>query len=138
MPNFRCCYHFVWATWQRQPMILPQRAPVLFTITRSVSEQLNAPVFALNAMPDHVHLAVQVPPTIALSLYIQRIKGRSAHDWNDGLAVDEPKLRWQQGYGVITFGDQQLAAVRDYIDRQEQHYQAGTYQEMFESVGDGV
>lgn len=138
MPYHRCYYHFVWATWRREPMIIPQRAQILFRVIRTASEQLNVPLLAINAMPDHVHLAVQIPPAIALPTYIQRIKGRSAHDWNEGLAVNEPKLRWQHGYGVVTFGEGQLATIRHYIEQQQAHHRSGTCDDALEVAEDPV
>ncbi|MDJ0516070.1 MAG: transposase [Trichodesmium sp. MO_231.B1] len=40
-------------------------------------------LIALEIMPDHVHLFLEVDPTFAPSVIIKRVKGRASHQWKD-------------------------------------------------------
>lgn len=86
-------------------------------------------------MPDHVHLLVRLPPTIAVSEFIGQVKGASAFRVNREI---EPqfKLRWQEGYGVVTLRKDELAKVSNYIDNQEEHHRAARLSDLLERVED--
>jgi putative transposase len=45
---------------------------------REQSRQMNCEVQEMNVPADHVHLIVQVPPKLAISEYMGRLKGKSA------------------------------------------------------------
>lgn len=135
MTYHRCFFHLVWATHQREPLIVPTKVDSLFQIIRITSEQLNAPLLAINAMPDHVHLAVHIPPILSIADYVKRVKGVASHTWNDQIALTEPRLRWQKGYGVVTFGERQLPIIAGYIQNQQAHHQSGMWNATLENTG---
>ncbi len=75
-------------------------------------------------MPDHVHLLVRLPPTIAVADFIGKVKGATAYRVNHEIRPNF-KLRWQEGYGVLTLRKDELPKVSRYIDNQEQHHRPG-------------
>ncbi|MDW8101156.1 MAG: transposase [Anaerolineae bacterium] len=58
-------------------------------------------VLALNGMPDHVHLVVSFPSTIAIADLVKQVKGVSSHFVNETLEP-EPQFKWQGSYGAFT------------------------------------
>lgn len=44
---------------------------------RAVCADLDAELVEFNGEPDHVHLLVAYPPTLAISVLAQRLKGRT-------------------------------------------------------------
>ena len=74
-------------------------------------------VHAVGGMPDHVHLAVSVPPTLLISEWIGQLKGASAHYINHEIC-NRQILEWQTGYGVVSFGTRDLPWFVDYIKNQ--------------------
>jgi putative transposase len=84
-------------------------------------------------MFDHVHLLVRLPPTIAVSEFIGQVKGATAYRVNHEIQP-EFKLRWQEGYGVLTLRENELPSVSRYIDNQEQHRQGGRLSELLETI----
>src|SRR5438552_1162254 len=46
--------HFVWATWERAPLIAPEMEQRLFTCIAREAESLGCIVLAINGMQDHV------------------------------------------------------------------------------------
>jgi len=72
---------------------------------------------------DHIHLCVSIPPTLLISDWIGELKGASSHHINHNV---RPKaLQWQTGYGVVSFGKNNLAFVKEYIQNQKAHHTSG-------------
>jgi len=74
-----------------------------------------------NAMPDHVHLLVRLPPTVTVSQFIGEVKGATCFRVNHDIKPSF-KLRWQAGYGVLSIREEEVEKVGRYIDNQEQHH----------------
>ena len=60
-----------------------------------------------NAMPDHVHLLVRLPPSVSVSDFIGQVKGATSHRVNEEIKP-ECRLMWQEGYGVLTLRKDEL------------------------------
>lgn len=118
-------YHFVWATKQRLPLIVPEMETHLYRYVRHKCEELEAVVYAVNGMPDHIHLACSVPPRLSVTDFVQQVKGASSYFINHQDEI-EGQLFWQEGYGVLTFSKNDLPRIVSYINNQKAHHQAGT------------
>ena len=84
-------------------------------------------------MPDHVHLLVRLPPSIAVSQFIGQIKGATAFRVNRDLKP-KFKLIWQEGYGAMTLRRDELSKVGAYIDRQEEHHRGRKLSDVLERI----
>ncbi len=92
---------------------------------RIFSGQRHCEIVELNIQKDHVHLIIMVPPKVAISELMGRLKGRSAIR----ILKSHPKLRknrywgnhfWAPGYCVDTIGlDAEM--IRRYVRYQEAH-----------------
>src|SRR5580700_10916632 len=88
--------HFVWATWDRQPLITPDIEPRLHNCIRARCRDLQAHVHAVNGIADHVHVVVRLPATMSIAAIAGDIKGASSHFATHALGAAE--FRWQGGY----------------------------------------
>ena len=71
-------------------------------------------------MCDHVHLVVEVPPTVPLSRFVGLLKGRSSRLG----CVEFPRLRrlpalWSPSWFVSTVGGAPLVVVRRCVEHQK-------------------
>jgi REP element-mobilizing transposase RayT len=87
---------------------------------------------AVGGTPTHVHLAVQVAPTICPSEFIGKVKGASSHEIN--VKFGPTALAWQHGYGVVSFARRDLPAVEGYVRKQKEHHANGTTNRVLETV----
>ena len=71
--------HLVWSTWRRHPFITPDLQQRLYGSLAHQASELGADVIAIGGMPDHVHMLVRFPTTIAVSDFVRRLKGASSH-----------------------------------------------------------
>ena len=70
-------YHFAWATHCRQPLIHRSDRPKILLIVNEEAKKRGGLPIRHNAMPDHVHLLIRLPPTIAPSDFIGEVKTKS-------------------------------------------------------------
>ena len=136
MPYIKCFYHAIWATKQRQPLINRQIEGLLFSTIRQKSLELRCPILELNAVEDHVHAAVCIVPNVAVAEWFRHVKGLSAHAINANFVDLETPFKWQEGYGLVTFGERNLSFVRDYIIRQKEHHSKDTTFPKLEQIED--
>jgi REP element-mobilizing transposase RayT len=78
---------------------------------------LGGVVHAIGGVEDHVHVAVSIPPRLALSDFVGQLKGGSTH-WVTHLSGHAQPFAWQQDYGALSFGKQALPKVVEYIHAQ--------------------
>jgi len=126
-------YHFAWATHGREPHIHPSYRSELLRIVHEEAKKRGGWPLRHNAMPDHVHLLVRLPPTVSVSEFIGQVKGASAHRVNQDIKPSF-KLRWQEGYGVLTLRKDEVEKVCRYIDNQEQHHRSGRLSTLLETT----
>src|SRR5579875_2764099 len=58
-------YHFVWCPKYRRKVIIGRIEERLKELIKEKAKELGCEIIALETMPDHVHLFIQAPPTIA-------------------------------------------------------------------------
>ena len=71
-------------------------------------------------MPDHVHLAVSIPPSVSLSDFMHQIKGASSRLLRESGGFRE--FYWQPEYGAISFHEDLLPKITSYVLNQRQHH----------------
>ena len=125
MPYWNLYYHFVWVTKNRLLLIDSVLEPEIYRAIAAKAQKLGGFVHAIGGIEDHVHLAVSVPPKIALAKFVGDVKGNSSHFVNY-VIKPEYEFHWQAEYGVVSFGERNLASVVRYIHSQKQHHANGT------------
>ena len=121
MSFWRHCYHLVWATRDRAPLIQPSIEGQLRAYIVSKSAELAVYVYAIGTCDDHIHLVVAIPPKLSLAQVVKRIKGASSHFVNHVLRPPD-HFGWQRGYGSITMGETQRPIAVAYAENQKQHH----------------
>ena len=123
MPYWRLYYHLIWATKNREPIIVPPLDAALHQYLRGKGVSLGAIVYAVGGVEDHVHVVASIPPSIAVGTFVGQLKGASSHwvthvyRWRDG-------FEWQDGYGAISVSQRGLHGVVDYVLHQREHHAA--------------
>lgn len=124
MPYWKLYYHFVWATKNRLPLIDSNLEPELYRAIVAKVQDMEGVLHAIGGTSDHTHIAVSVPPKVPLAKFVGDVKGNSSHYVNH---VVKPgfEFYWQDEYGVLSFGEKDLAAVVRYIHNQKKHHASG-------------
>ena len=135
MPYWRTFFHLIWATKDREQVIgTHEEAVIRRSFTKTFTELRLIP-HAIGMIPDHIHVVVSIPPSIAVSEVLKRLKGASSHAVNQSqIDRNGSKFTWQPEYGVITFGERSLPQVVDYVLNQPAHHLASTLWPQFERI----
>jgi putative transposase len=123
-------YHVVWATKNREPQLVEAVRPHLFEAIQGRCKRLNCILHGVDAVEDHVHVALEIPPSRAVSFVVGQLKGASAHELNQ---LRPASIHWQDGYGVLTFRRAELDKVKNYIATQEERHRAGKLSPLMET-----
>ncbi|MBA3947598.1 MAG: IS200/IS605 family transposase [Herpetosiphonaceae bacterium] len=124
MALWRLYYHVIWATRERQAMILPHLQDPLYSYILKKAASLECIPHAIGGIEDHLHLLVSIPPKHSIADFVRHVKGSSAHYLNHTIQADG--FAWQHGYGVFSLGGRQLPTAIRYVQQQKEHHRQGT------------
>ena len=82
--TYKLAYHFVWCPKYRKKMLVGKIATFLEQEIRRICAEQGWTIGALNIQPDHVHLFLSAPPSVALSQIAHTLKGtttRKVFQW---------------------------------------------------------
>jgi putative transposase len=113
-------YHLIWCPKYRRRVLVDGVDVRLKEIIADVAGGHDATVIEVEVMADHVHLLIEIPPTVPLSRFVGRVKGRSSRV----LRIEFPRLRrlpslWTRSWFVSTVGGAPLEVVRRYVENQK-------------------
>jgi putative transposase len=112
-------YHFVWIPVRRRKVLVGAIAERLRALLIDAVVPLDCSILALEVMPDHVHLFVTAPPTLAPDQIMFRLKGYTARvlrqEFPDLLKM--PSL-WTRSYFCATAGNVSSETIERYIAEQ--------------------
>ena len=123
-------YHVVFSTKKREPWIGHDIEERVWKFLGGIARENGMKALRVGGMPDHVHLALALPPVQSVSKALQLLKGGSSKWVKDTI----PSLRcfaWQDGYGAFTVSKSNLPEVVAYIQNQREHHRIKTFQEEY-------
>ena len=117
---FNLEYHFVWVTKYRYKVLTGEVALRARELVRQTCEAFEMQIIKGVVSPDHVHIFVSAPPTMAPSEIMRRIKGRTSSK----LFEDFPHLRkrfwgrhfWARGYCCASSGQITDEMIKNYLE----------------------
>jgi REP element-mobilizing transposase RayT len=118
----------VWSTWDRLPLLTPEVEEVVLDAVVQKAQALDCRVLAVGAVPDHLHLLVDMSPNVSVADLAKGVKGTSSRV--AGRATAPKVFRWQGGYFAQTISPDDADAVVRYIGRQKEHHRQGLPPEM--------
>lgn len=121
-------YHIVFGTKHRAAVLCKSQRQELFNYIWGVLKKKKCHLYRINGVEDHIHLAVDIHPSIALASLVKDIKIASSD------FIKEKNLfpgfeSWQDGYGAFTLSIHAKADLVEYIKNQEEHHREKTYRE---------
>lgn len=120
----------VFAVSGRQNLISKENREELHKFITGIVTNRKQKLFAVFAMPDHVHILVSMSPAISISDLVRDIKAGSSKFINDKGWV-KGKFNWQEGYGAFSYSKSSIDAVVKYILNQEEHHKKKTFKEEY-------
>ena len=113
-------YRVVWITKYRKPVLRGEIAVRLRELVRQTCETLDVYIISGHVSVDHVHLLVSVPPSLAVSELVQRLKGRSSRRMLEEFGELSRQFwgrhLWARGYFAVSIGNVTDDIIRQYIE----------------------
>lgn len=121
--TYQHIYHIVWGTKARRKFLQPYVKPELIaSLYATIEKYPTLYIHAVNTDRDHVHIQIEIPPNIAVSDAVQKLKSNaSLHLKNKFKFIREMYLEkdgiWSVGYFTSTVGLNE-EQVKHYIEWQ--------------------
>ncbi|MBM2815219.1 MAG: transposase IS200-family protein [Ignavibacteria bacterium] len=87
-------------------------------------------LLAINGIPDHIHLFIEMKPNQSLSDLMQDVKGDSSK-WIHEKGFVKGRFEWQAGFGAFSYSISQIDAVAKYIHNQVNHHKTKSFIEEY-------
>jgi putative transposase len=115
-------YHIVWITKYRKPILRGEIAVRLRELIRQTCAPMEVYIVSGHVASDHVHLLVSVPPKVAVSDLVQRLKGRSSRrmleEFGELSRQYWGRHMWARGYFAVSTGNVTDDIIKQYIESQ--------------------
>jgi REP element-mobilizing transposase RayT len=117
----------VFGTKERRRSIRKEFQSRLWAYVAGICKSDGVFVHAVSGAEDHVHMLIQIPPTVTVAKAVASIKANSSR-WAHGL---DEKLSWQQGYAAFSVSASNIPTVQRYIETQDIHHKRMTFEDEF-------
>ena len=115
--------HLVFVTKYRRPLFTDAMLTYCEHTMRDVCTELDVELVEFNGETDHAHLLVAYPPTLAISVRVQRLKARTAYPVRREYTGARVRARirvnpWSPSYFAVPCGGAPLSIINQYTDGQ--------------------
>ncbi|MGI9292750.1 MAG: IS200/IS605 family transposase [Pseudomonadales bacterium] len=113
-------YHLIWCPKYRREVLVGRVDMRFKRLLKEKAKEINATIETLETMPDHVHIFIKTPPTLAPHYVVQQLKGYTSRT----LRAEFPSLRsrlptlWTRSYYCESVGHISERTIRRYIEDQ--------------------
>lgn len=131
MPFIRAWFHLVWATKNRQPLLIKEIRQTIFDHIKQNAREKGIFLDSVNGHQDHIHCLLSLSADQTLSKVLQLIKGESSF-WINRNKLSDSHFEWQDEYFAVSVSHENAGKVRAYIQNQENHHQQQRFQQEYD------
>lgn len=132
-------YHIVLRTHCSIPAIAENHERELYSYILGFINNKGAQLYRIGGMPDHVHLFVSLPATLAMSKFVQELKTATSK-W----LKENPHFplfdRWTKEYAGFSYNLRDRDMIVGYIAKQKEHHHSVAFADEYRAflVENGV
>jgi REP element-mobilizing transposase RayT len=120
----------VFSTKDRRNAIAKEWQPRLWAYLGGICRNHEIIPLAIGGTENHVHLLIQLPPTIAPAKAVALLKANSSK-W---MGEQGHPFSWQEGYGAFSVSSSNLDRVIRYIQGQDAHHRKTNFEDEFRAL----
>ncbi len=128
-------YHVIFHTLHNKPSIDEMHERELYKYIWGICKNKNVFLHRIGGMPNHLHLMVNLPPSLSLADFVRELK-TSTSAWlkkNHNFPNFEG---WSEGYAGLSCGPGELENVVEYIKKQKEHHRRTGFAEEVRALFD--
>ena len=133
MSHIQSIYHIVVSTKNRDMSINPEQSRRLYAYCTTQLNSKGCHVYAINGIPNHIHILVDLPTTACLADVMRDFK-RSTSLWMRTSGYFPVFRGWGKEYGAFSVSFIQKDAVAGYIFGQQEHHSKLAFEEEYERL----
>lgn len=122
--------HVVFSTKSREHWLRSEIEEDVWRYLGGICRAHDIKALQIGGVEDHVHLLLGLPPTLALSDVLKRLKGESSK-WLSAEVSGMKGFAWQDGFGAFSVGKSQIKDTIHYIQGQREHHRVVTFQDEY-------
>lgn len=123
-------YHIVLRTHRSEMAIAEDHEKELYAYMNGIINNFNGKLYRVGGMPDHVHLLVSLPATMALASFVKELKV-STSKWIKTNPHFPKFTGWSQEYAGFTYSIHDKDKIINYIKGQKEHHKKMTFGEEY-------
>ena len=121
-------HHIVFSTKERRPFLQGDRLTRTCEYIGGIIREEGGQMLAGGGMPDHVHVAAILRPTVAPADFVRVVKTNSS-GWVHKTFPDLAGFHWQDGYAAFSVSASAMPRVIAYVRGQAEHHRSMSFQE---------
>ena len=125
--------HGVFSTKNRVQNLKPEIHPELFAYLAAILNDEGHTAVKVGGHIDHVHMLFGLSRTMTIAKTIEKVKV-SPSIWMKTKSSDLEGFSWQQGYGIFSVSESDVASVVSYIHKQAEHHATVSFQDEFRAL----
>jgi len=126
MSYTRLLYHIIFRTKYSEQTINHTHADDLYRYIWGIIKNKKGILYRINGMPDHLHLFVQLPPSMSVADFVHDVKGNSSK-WLMSNPLFPMFRGWASEYAAISYCERDRETIVNYIIRQREHHQTESF-----------
>lgn len=121
-------FHIVFSTKSRARLIGDDIKDDLYAYIGGIIRNRRGVLLEIGGTADHVHLAARFRADASVADMVRDFKSNSTN-WHKRQLESSIRFGWQTGYAAFSVSESQLAAVRKYIRRQQEHHRTISFKQ---------
>lgn len=123
-------YHIVLRTHRSVPSIAEEHERDLYSYILGFINNVGGKLYRIGGMPDHVHLFVSLPATLAMSKFVQELK-ISTSKWLKANPAFPLFDGWSKEYAGFSYSMRDKDMIVGYIAKQKEHHRHRSFVEEY-------
>ncbi len=121
MSKVKALYHIVFCTKRREMSIPPKLKDDVYRFIWRKIEDLNCKLIRIGGIQNHIHMLVNLHPSVSMSELMKQVKGLSS-SWMQSDPRFSTFHGWAADYYACTIAPDAMDPVIEYIKNQELHH----------------
>ncbi|MBR6247440.1 MAG: IS200/IS605 family transposase [Muribaculaceae bacterium] len=135
MSFVKAIYHIVISTHNRQMTIPDETSEHLYRYITAIINSRKCVLYRINGIGNHIHMLVEVSPTVALSDLVRDIKQGSSK-WAKQQTYFPMFRGWGKEYGAFSCSPRDKDMIINYIIKQREHHKTTSFDDEYKSMLD--
>ena len=124
-------YHIVINTHRRELTLLVASSDQLYRYIARVVQNTQSTLFAINGIENHIHLLINLHPSVRLSDLVRDIKLSTSQWIKQNRDLFPQFAGWGKEYGAFTYALRDKEMVANYIKNQRVHHQRESFEDEY-------